>query len=803
MNGVLKNIRHIGVILGVFIALAYLHINVNAAEAHTSIDPFQQKDQVIYGKLQPNQEAHLQFKNQLYTVKSNSKGAFSFPLKQAVGNESIVLFQKDKDGYEQKTITYSAIDVLTDKVGTNEIAPPSYIGIQDNQFVFESRPSVRIYVIYEGKTYSGVETLRVNKNKSTELKFFAQDDSQEFGKKSKVVVKQINDFEQLNINSFDLEGSRIKGIAWPYAQLKVLNDDGEIRGWIDVNQTGEVDANISLSSSDVADGTNLTVQDVRSSIPLYVQKIHIPAFKPDETKPVYFSHNVSDNSVLVKTFKDAQVMLDQQLCPAMDSLGTFTCTLSLSENPTHELTMTPPNGSAVSRFFDTEFNENEFPLSLNTPLSSGNAELIGQTLPNKEFKIEASNGLSLVFNSDDKGIVKLSLPKAFNLNYRIFLKYKGGTYKPIKYLDVSDDRKIPKPVLKAYNGDLVIDNPMYGKDAHLMGELLIEKSNGEWNIEHLKFDQWMEELKSITIENIDDGDRYTLTLYKTQDDPHASVHKGIFKRIIKPEFDLKKSDATTLVGRTEPLSSVTLTLPIFRSYESSYVMQRTFKTTSDTKGNFKISLDKKTSLQIDYSANITSNITSKDKLKKDYYYQTIGDKTSPIIQLDSKYIADSDPAVNLLSDDRLKKIELKYFSGNKMISEKSISPVKYLTFIYSSKHQSTYKENKIDKIMVKGTNVSQQVSSWVSFKVTNTDFPSIKVQKIYIGDRYIKGKTSNKTPFEIIANDYKYTVKPLKDGTFKLKLKNQLKKGTKSIKIVIRNDIDKKKTIIEKVFTRK
>ncbi|MDI3236406.1 hypothetical protein QK289_15430 [Exiguobacterium antarcticum] len=798
-----KVTKNVALLLGICIVLLCLPIKVNAADSLFSVSPFHQKDQVISGKIQPNDEAYLQFKHQLFTVKSNAKGEFSLGLKQPVGNESIVLFQKDTDGFEQKTIVQTATDANADAPNPKSIVPPSYLGIQDNQFVFESHSSYRIYVIYEGKTYSGLGSLLVPKNKSNELKFFGQDDSHEFGKKSKVVVKQADESETLKISSFDVEGSRLRGTAWPYGHLKIVDNEGNIKRNIELEADGNMDVHIPLSPSELEEGTSFTVQDARSPVPLFNQKIQISSFVPSKEKPIYFTHDVMSNTITGKTYSDAQVQLDHQVCSSPDTSGMFTCSLAISEDPTHQLTVIPKGKPAVSVFFDTDFNTEAFPFSLTQPLSSNNAELNGTTLPNKELKIEASNGLSVNFNSDATGAIKLKLPNAYNLSYQVFLKGENDSYHSIKYLNVDDDREIPEPILKFQNGELVIFNPLYGKDADLKAELLIEKPNGEWDLKQLTFDQWTEKLERINVTEIQDGDRYTLTLFKKQNDPNSRIVKGVFKRIMKPKYDLKKSDALTLVGQTDPFAKVMLNVSVFRNYESSYLMRRNYKAKADAKGNFKIILDKKQALRIDYSANITSTMTSKDGLKNDYYYQTIGDSSFPRVQLASKYIADSDPAFNLLSDDRLKKIEIKYFSNNKLVTEKVVSPVKYLTFIYTPKKQTTYKENTINKIMVRATNVSQQTSPWSTFKVTNTDFPKVQLQKVYVGDKEIKGKNSNKKPFEIIVNDKNYVIKPLINGTFKVKLATPVKKGTKTIKIILKNEVNDKQTLSEKVWVRK
>lgn len=798
-----KTMRQAGLLLSICLILLCLQTRVGATESAFSILPFQKNSLTIYGKMQSNDKAYLQFKHQLFTVKSNAKGEFSFPLKQSVGNEKVVLFQKDKDGYEQKTIVQTATDANDDDSNPKSIVPPSYLGIQDNQFVFESHSSYRIYVIYEGKTYSGLGSLLVPKNKSNELKFFGQDDSHEFGNKSKVVVKQADESETLRISSFDVEGSRLRGTAWPYGHLKIIDKEGNIKQNIELKVDGKIDVHIPLSPSELEEGTSFNLQDAQSPLPLFNQKIQISSFVPSKEKPIYFIHDVTSNTFTGKTYRDAQVQLDHQVCSSPGTSGMFTCSLFISEDPTHQLTVIPKGKPAVSVFFDTDFNKEAFPFSLTQPLSSNNSELNGTTLPNKEFKIEASNGLSVNFNSDATGTVKLKLPNAYNLSYQVFLKGENDSYHSIKYLNVDDDRKIPEPVLKFQNGELVIFNPLYGKDADVKAELLIEKSNGEWDLKQLTFDSWTEELERINVTGIQDGDRYTLTLFKKQNDPNSRVVKGVFKRIMKPKYDLNQSDALTLVGQTDPFAKVMLNVSVFRNYESSYLMHKNYKAKADINGNFKIILNKKQALRIDYSANITSTMTSKDGLKNDYYYQTIGDSSFPRVQLASKYIADSDPGFNLLSDDRLKKIEIKYFSNNKLVTEKVISPVKYLSFIYTPKRQTSYKKHAINKIMVRATNVSQKTSKWSTFKVTNTDFPKVQMQKVYVGDKEIKGKVSNKKPFDIIVNAKKYVVKPLTDGTFKVKLTSPVKKGTKTIKIILENEVEDTQSLSEKVQVRK
>lgn len=802
MKNISKTTRQAGLLFSICFILLCLQTKAGATESTFSIFPFQKTSSMISGKVQPNEKAILQFKHQLFTVKSNAKGEFSFPLKHAVGNEKIVLFQKDKEGYEQKTVEQIAIDADSDEANPNRVPPPAYLGIQDNQFVFESKSDYKIYVIYEGQTYSGTSSLRVPKNKSSELKFFGQDDSHGALKKSKMIVKQATEPETLTIDSFDVEGAQLKGMAWPYGRLKILDQQGTVKQFIEAESDGKIDVHIALSPSEVEDGASFTIQDAQLSVPLFNQKIQIPPFTPTKEKPMYFTHNIGNNTVSGKTYRGAQVQLDNQDCPS-DTTGMFSCSLTLSENPTHELTVVQSGQPDASVFFDTGFNTQAFPFSLTQPLSSNNNELNGKTLPSKEFKIEAGNGLSVNFTSDATGQVKLKLPSAYNLGYRLFLKTKDGSYHNINYLEVMDERKIPKPVLKFQNGELIVSNPMYGKDAHLKVELFIERSNGEWDLKQLTFEQWTQELEQINFTKMQDGDRYTLTLSKKNDDPNALILKGTFKRTLQPEYYMEQSNATTLVGRTNPFAKVVLNMPIFRNYESSYAMRRTYKTKADAKGMFNITLDEKAPFRIDYFGNFEATITSENGLVKDNYYQRIGDNTLPQFRLDSKYIADTSTGFNLLSDDRLNKIEIKYFSNNKLVSEKVISPVNYLSFIYTPKRQTSYKEHGIHKIMVRATNVSQKTSQWSTFKVTNTDFPKIQLQNVYVGDKEVKGKVSNKKPFNLVVNAKKYVVKPSSNGTFKVKLATPVKKETKTIKIILKNEVEETQSLSEKVQIRK
>ena len=802
MKNISKTIRQAGLLLSICLILLCLQTKAGATESTFSILPFQKTSSTIFGKMQPNEKAFLQFKQQLFTVESNAKGEFSFRLKQLVGNEKIVLFQKDKEGYEQKTIAQIATDADSDETNPNRIPPPSYLGIQDDQFVFENRYDYKIYVIYEGQTYSGTSSLRVPKNKSSELKFFGQDDSYGAGKKSKVVVKKANESETLKINSFDFEGSRLKGTAWPYAHLKVLDQEGNLKQRIELEADGKINVHIPLSPSELEEGALFTVQDTQSTVPLFDQKVQIPPFTPSKENPIYFTHDLRSNMITGKTYRDAQVQLDHQDCSS-DTTGTFSCSLTISENPTHELTVVQSGQPNASVFFDTDFNTEVFPFSLTQPLSSNNAELNGTTLPNKEFKIEASNGLSVNFTSDATGRFKLKLPNAYNLGYHLFLKNKAEGYKGIKYIEVLDEREIPKPVLKVKNGELIVFNPMYGKDANLKAELLIEKSNGEWDLRTLEFTSWNRDIQYINVPGLQDGDNYILTISKKRNDSNSRTVKGTFKRIMKTEYDSFKSTSLTLTGKTEPFAAIAFRIPLLRDYEVSYTVFKNYNATADANGNFKISLDEKKSYRIDYSGDFKSAIVSKDGLRKETYYQKVKDSTSPNIQLLTKYIGDSDFAFHLRSEDRLKKVEIKYFSNNKLITEKVVSPINSFMFAYDTKKKITYKAKGITKIMVRATNINQQTSQWSTFKVTNTDFPKIQLQNVYVGDKEIKGRVSNKKPFDLIVNDKKYVAKPSTNGTFKVKLATPVKKGTKRIKIILKNEVEDTQALSEKVLIRK
>lgn len=768
------------------------HGLVGEATSTFSLSPFQKKDHIIHGVIKANSTANLQVNHRLIAIKSDASGKFSYELNQQIGDQEIVLFIKDSKGFEQNRIRQYASD---SEKSSNGVTPPTYLGIQNNHFILQTWDQNTIFASYEDKKYSGSGFLQIPKNQSNEIKFFSQSSG---GLNSKVIVRQAAQSTKIQLSSFEFSGSTVSGVAWPFTTMKLLDGQGGVRASADTDAEGVFQLKVQLSEEELNEETLWTVQ-ATSGDPSFNQKtFRIPAFNANESVPSYFSYDVLKNEIVIKTYSDADVRLDQNECPSVQDKAIIRCGVSITNDPRHVLDIYRAGKLIRSEIVETIFKNDEFLWNIDKPLASTNARLSGKTFGKREFRLIDGNGLSMDFLSDEAGHFDVTLPMTYISGYQLYVKGIDGRYQFIKYIQVLDDRKIPQPTFKIREKEWFIFNSL--RDVQLKGELLIEKIDGTFMIKSLAFTgkDGVTSSSYTSVKGMQDGDRYTLRLFREINDPYPLVLKGIFRGLKRPVVDYMQSDALTLVGETTPNAKVSLSIPVF--YLSNlHTGLSNVTVRADKKGIFRATLKNKHIERIDYTGEtLEAFLTSQDKNDQDYFGIQLKDTTPPHVTLSSPILADYDTRLYLTTDDRLTKLEIQYYTKNKLMAQKVISPVKSLNVPYDKKGRISYQSAQITAIKVRVTNRNQQTSGWITFKVQNTEFATIQHKKIYVGDRSIQGKSSTRDAIQWIVNEITYVVKPAADGSFQIKLKTPIKKGTSKIKFITKNEIgDTQKTNVE------
>ena len=762
---------------------------VEGAANSYSLLPFQMKDQYIKGIIKPNSNAKIQLDHRLIQVNSDADGKFIYNLKQSIGDQEIVLFLKDSKGFEQKTIRQYASD---SEKSINGMIAPTFLGIRDDQFVLKTAYPNSVVASYEGKTYSSMGTLRIPKKQSNEIKFLSRSPE---SLSSKMITRQVTQNAKIKLSAFDFSGSTVSGIAWPLTMIELLDEEGVVRANADTDKDGKFTLHIQLSEEELSKKTNWIIQDKTEGLPFDKQHFSIDIFTASEDRPSYFYYDDSKSKVIVKTFSDADVQIDQTNCQRLENSGMFHCPVTMTYDPTHQVEV-HRNGKVIEKnAIQRSFKNEEFPFQLNQPLAATNARLSGTTLPEKQFRLVLGNGLNLDFDSNSSGRFDISLPATYQSGYQLYVKGEHDNYHFLRYVEVKDDRVIPKPTFKIRGGDWYIYNTL--QDAELRGELWIEKANGTVITKVVSFEPTGKDSTTsgsyATILGMENGDRYTLTLINRGINDNSVVLKGTFKRMQIPSIDYTKSDSLVLVGKTTPNAKVSLSIPVFYRI-NFYTTFKNIEVQADSKGSFKATLKEKNQERIDYTGTLESTVTSPNKSDYDNYSIRLIDRTSPRIELELGFLADYETSLTLKADDRLSQLEIQYYTNQKLVSQKTIAPVKKLDIPYSKNGRTSYQSAGITSIKVRAMNRSQKLSEWTTFQVKNTEFANVQWSKIYVGDKTIKGKSSTNEMLEWVVNNTTYKVKPTKSGSFQVKLKKPIQKGTRTVKLVLKNEIGEKES---------
>lgn len=757
-----------------------------------SLTPFQKKDYIIQGVIKPNSTANLQVDHRLIAIKSDASGKFSYEHKQQIGDQEIVLFIKDSKGFEQNRIRQYASD---SEKSSNGVIAPTYLGIQNNHFILRTGDGNTIFASYEDKKYSGSGFLRIPKNQSNEIKFFSQSSS---GMNSKVIVRQASQSSKIQLSPFEVSGSTVSGVAWPFTTIQLLDNQGNVRASADTDAEGVFQLKVQLSEEELNKETLWTVQDASLDTSYDQKTLRIPAFNADASVLSYFSYDTLKNEIVIKTYSDASVRLDQNECPRVQDTEIIRCMVSMTNDSRHVVDIYRSGKLVGSETVETVFKNDEFLWNIDKPLASTNARLSGKTFEKREFRLNDGNGLSVDFLSDETGYFDVTLPAMYRSGYQLSVKGIDGRYQFVKYIQVRDDRKIPKPTFKTREKEWFIFNSL--RDVELRGELWIERTDGTFTTKSLKFKGKEGTVSSsyTIVKGMQDGDLYTLKLFREINDPYALVVKGVFRELKRPVIDYTQSNALTLVGETTPNAKISLSIPVFYLSDLHTGLSNV-TVRADEKGIFRATLKNKHLERIDYTGEtLEAFLTSQDKNDQDFFSVQLKDITPPHVDLSSPILRDYDTRLYLTTDDRLTKLEIQYYKKDKLAIQKIITPVKSLNVPYDKKGRISYQEAQITAIKVRVTNRNQQTSGWKTFKVQNTEFATIQYKKIYVGDRVIQGKSSTRDTIQWVVNEITYVVKPATDGSFQVKLKAPIKKGTSKVKFITKNEIgDTQKTNVE------
>lgn len=772
------------------------HGLVGEATNTFSLTPFQKKDYIIPGVIKPSSTANLQVNHRLIEIKSDASGKFSYKLNEQIGDQEVVLFVKDSKGFEQNRIRQYASD--SEKSSSGVIAP-TYLGIQNNHFILRTENQNTIFASYEDKKYSGSGILRIPKSQSNEIKFFSQSNS---GLNSKVIVRQASQVAEIQLSPFDFSGSTLSGVAWPFTTIQLLDEQGILRASADTDAEGIFQLKIQLSEYELKKETLWTVQET-SGDPSFNQKtFRISAFNANESVPSYFSYDMFKNEIIIKTYSDAEVRLDKNKCPSVQDTSIIRCDVSMTNDSKHVLDIYRAGKLIRSEIIETVFKNDEFPWNMHKTLASTNARLNGETFEKREFRLIDGNGLSINFLSDEEGHFDVTLPMTYRAGYQLYIKGTDDRYQFIKYVQVLDDRKIPKPTFRTREKEWFIFNSL--RDVELKGELWIERTDGTFTTKSLEFkgkDGTVSSSHTI-VKGMQDGDRYTLRLFREINDPYPRIVKGIFKALKRPVIDYTQSDALTLVGETTPNAKVSLSIPIF-SLSDLHTGLSHIQVRADENGVFRATLKNKHIERIDYTGEtLEAFLTSQDKNDQDYFGIQLKDTTPPNVDLNSPILPDYDTRLYLTTDDRLTKLEIQYYKKDKLATQKTITPVKSLNIPFDKKGRISYQDAEITAIKVQVTNRNQQTSGWKTFKVQNSEFAKVQHKKIYVGDGLIRGKSSTRETIQWVVNEITYVVTPATDGSFQVKLNSPIKKGTRKIKYIMKNEIGDTQKIYVEVYKK-
>ncbi|WP_214721753.1 Ig-like domain-containing protein [Exiguobacterium sp. s192] len=759
-----------------------LHVTTGYAEEHPSILPFKMESKIIEGNARAGEQLYVYAKGEFHLIKVDNQGKFKLELSEKVGESNVILYLKDKWGYDSQEVMYQAIDLTAPpEVRTKNTV--TFIGLTaNNEFYLTTTPGTVIYATYEGKVYSGQDKIFIPRGNTTQIKAYAKGQD---GVKGETVTLLTTSNAEIKIETYDYHTNLLKGHAWPYAVLEFRNG-AEYMTSIEADQNGNFEFSWSPSVEVIQQENTISVEGLGLPVSINSQK-SIEPFTPSKATPFYMFMDV-DRSLVGVTFPNVQVQIDGVTCTISDNAGYFACTLPEKNEPVRDVSFRL-NGEVVgSTFVESEARLEEFPLKLDQPVTSEHPVFSGTTLPNRTFKLEYGWG-GLEIKSNENGKFFVNLPRKYRGNLSLSIVSSNKKLVFLKTWMIEDARPLLKPDMKIINEDLVLTNHMPGF-SKLYGEIVLEHANGEIDIEKITFDNTYSftETSTAIVKNIQEGDRYSLRIFTNTDDREVKI-EGLLHPVKKAIIDSFESTDKVLTGTVEPNSTVELEAWVIgRGWKN----QLSFKGVANSEGKVVL---KSTGLTdgtiIDMSIPVRITISRKNSLDRNSYNQMFIDESPADLTVSP--IKNTDYYVGMKANDSLQKIEIEYYKNQTLVntSEKEAYGAAYVTISYDEPGnggERMFIKDGITHILVRATNSSGLVSDWKEVKVLSTKIPTLTSNEIYYGDRTVEVTTNPNTIVQMKSDKETSTAKADAKGKAIIKLKYPITVRDNQVMFIVRSE---------------
>ena len=781
-----------GILLGVMLVIL-MFPSETLAKASPMLSPYRIEDRVLQGTAEANESIYLYLDGRIHTVQTDDTGRFTLPLQQAIGMNNVSILLLDQWGYKESMMTFGPENPTTEAMRP---APKvNFVGqTEDGSFYLTTAYDATIYAVYEGKLYTGNQELVIPKGTATELRVYAKSVD---GIKGDTVVLSTATTPKISVNVYDFQTKRFTGTAWPYAVLTFKNEAAggewttlaDEKGRFTLDYTSNLEALQEEQTLRVLSEGKVSVETTAT----------LPAYHPSATTAYYVLVEENQKKVIGMTYPNTTILLDKTMCATSDAAGYFECDVQGMTEPLHELSFQREK-ETVSTLVELPANLQDFPLTLDRPISSEHPILSGKTLPNRRFLVNA-DGLSFPLMSDATGRFTTTLPKQYKGTVYLSLRSLNGMDYPLRTWTIQDERPLLRPTMRLSGSTLELTNPM--KDLPTVkGEIILEHTDGSFDAQSFTFlkRSSYEQARSISIEGVKPGDRYTMTLMTDE----TNVRKATFEGTLQPLTEITLHPFgpydRTLTGTGEPGTAIKLEMPIaYASHvndgteifegtvakDSTFVLKSRYTTNSKT-------------WAVHYSGVMTIYITRPGTQDALNYSIPLEDQTPPTITMPK--IRDTIREFSYKSDDILKTVEVRYYQGQTLIKtvKKTLNwytSDRYYTNVWEGK---SLKQDGITKIEMRGTNKANLTSNWVEKPVLNTTFPSLVVSEVLYGDKTIRIKTTPQLKVKASIGNQTYDATADASGIVDLRLKRPIAPEDYMISFTFKNKAGDTKTIEKK-----
>ena len=784
--------QKIGGYLFGLILLIMIFPNETLAGGHPILEPYQIEDRQIQGTAEAGETIYLYIEGKIYTVKANESGMFSLTLTEPIGTQNVSILLLDQWGYKESQTTYGPKNPVSGEV---EPAPKvSYVGqTDDGSFYLTTSYWATIYAVYEGKMYTGKQELLIPKGTSTDIRVYAK---REDGTKGATVVLSTTTQPKISVEAYDFQTKRFSGMAWPHAILTFMNDE---TGW---NRTTLADADgqftIDYAPSVEMLKTEHSLKIVSEGKVSIQSEVTVPAFTLNPKTAYYALVQTETNEIEGLTYPNTPILLDGKTCTTSDAKGIFRCTVQELTEPIHELSFQTKEVGTVSTLVELPAKLENFPFVLDRPLSSEHPILSGKTLPNRRFLV-GYDGLSFPLTSDAEGHFTMTLPKQYKGSIYLSLISLNGAAYSFKEWTIQDERPLLKPNMRFSGKSLELTNQM--KDLpNVKGEILLEHADGSFDVQGFTFPKRMsyEQKRPVYIEDIQPGDRYTMTLMTEENHVRKATFEGTLSPLMEITLNPFGSYDQTLTGRGEPGTTVKVELATVYVSHTENGRSATYEGTVSKDGTFALALrypNNTKSWAIDDSGWAHISVARPGTMDVLSYYIMFTDKTAPTITFPK--ITDSARESAFYSDDKLKSAEIRYYKGETLVKTVKLDFSQFGSYrnAWDKEGNRTLKQDGITQIEVRGTNRSNQTSDWVRKSILSTTYPLLTVSEILYGDKVIQAKTVPNTKIKASIGKQQYEAIADASGRAVFQLKRPVTLEDYTVQFVVRNEAGSSKSI--------